>query len=83
MSASVCGSSSAKHRVNPVASYNDAGLKLQAVEQDLGLALARELLVADALRAGRLLRLSPVALTKDMACALWFACPEGLRSMPR
>ena len=35
---------------------------LQAAEQDLGLALAREVLAADALRAGRLWRLSPIAL---------------------
>ena len=54
-------------RGNPVASFNDAGLVLQAAEQDLGLALARELLVADALRDGRLMRLSPIALTKDQA----------------
>ncbi len=69
-------------RVNPVAAFNDAGLMLQAAEQDLGLALGRELLVADALRDGRLMRLSPVALTKDMAYALWFAYPEGLREWP-
>ena len=69
-------------RVNPVASFNDAGLMLQAAEQDLGLALARELLVADALRDGRLMRLSPIALTKDQAYALWFAYPDGLREWP-
>lgn len=66
-------------RVNPVASFNDAGLMLQAAEQDLGLALARELLVADALRDGRLMRLSTLAVTKDQAYALWFAYPSGLR----
>ncbi|MBC8056289.1 MAG: LysR family transcriptional regulator, partial [Rhizobiales bacterium] len=71
-----------KCRVNPVASFNDAGLMLQAAEQDLGLALARELLVADALRDGRLMRLSPVALSKDQAYALWFAYPTGLRDWP-
>jgi LysR family glycine cleavage system transcriptional activator len=69
-------------RVNPVASFNDAGLMLQAAEQDLGLALARELLVADALRDGRLMRLSSVALSKDLAYALWFAYPTGLRDWP-
>ena len=36
-------------RVNPVAAFNDAGLMLQAAEQNLGIALARELLAADAL----------------------------------
>lgn len=69
-------------RVNPVASFNDAGLMLQAAEQDLGLALARELLVADALRDGRLMRLSTIALSKDLAYALWFAYPTGLREWP-
>lgn len=69
-------------RVNPVASFNDAGLMLQAAEQDLGLALARELLVADALRDGRLMRLSTLALSKDQAYALWFAYPGGLRDWP-
>src|SRR5512144_3276773 len=36
-------------RVVPVASFNDAGLMLQAAEQDLGLALGRDVLAADAL----------------------------------
>jgi LysR family transcriptional regulator, glycine cleavage system transcriptional activator len=36
--------------VNPVAVFNDAGLMLQAAEQDIGITLARELLAADALR---------------------------------
>ena len=69
-------------RVNPVAIFNDAGMMLQAAEQDLGLALGRELLVADALRDGRLMRLSTVALSKDKAYALWFAYPSGLREWP-
>jgi LysR family glycine cleavage system transcriptional activator len=69
-------------RVNPVASFNDAGMMLQAAEQDLGLALARELLVADALRDGRLMRLSTIELTKDLAYALWFVHPSGLRDWP-
>jgi LysR family transcriptional regulator, glycine cleavage system transcriptional activator len=69
-------------RVNPVASFNDAGLMLQAAEQDLGLALARELLVADALRDGRLMRLSTLAVSKDQAYALWFVYPSGLRDWP-
>jgi LysR family glycine cleavage system transcriptional activator len=69
-------------RVNPVASFNDAGMMLQAAEQDLGLALARELLVADALRDGRLMRLSPIELVKDQAYALWFVHPTHLRDWP-
>jgi len=46
--------------VRTVAVFNDAGLMLQAAEQNLGLALSRELLAADALCEGRLVRLSPV-----------------------
>lgn len=70
-------------RVNPVASFNDAGMMLQAAEQGLGLALGRELWVADALRDGRLVRLSPLALAKDPATyALWFAYPSNLRDWP-
>ena len=68
--------------MNPVASFNDAGLMLQAAEQGLGLALARELLVADALRDGQLMRLSPIELSKDLAYALWFVHPTGLRDWP-
>lgn len=46
-----------------VADFNDSGLMLQAAEGDLGIALARELLAADALQAGRLVRVSPLALS--------------------
>jgi LysR family transcriptional regulator, glycine cleavage system transcriptional activator len=52
-------------RVNPVAAFNDAGLMLQATEQNLGIALARELLAADALCEGRLMRLSEQTLPDD------------------
>lgn len=43
----------------PVASFNDAGLLLQAAESGLGIALARGHLVLDRLRDGRLLSLHP------------------------
>jgi LysR family glycine cleavage system transcriptional activator len=69
-------------RVNPVATFNDAGLMLQAAEQDLGLALAREVLAADALRAGRLHRLSPIALDDPDAYAYWLVYPPALRDWP-
>ena len=69
-------------RVNPVAAFNDAGLMLQAAEQDLGLALAREVLAADALRAGRLWRLSPIALDDPDAYAYWLVYPPALRDWP-
>lgn len=52
-----------KRRIVPVASFNDAGLMLQAAEQGLGIALSRELLAADALSDGRLMRLSPQSIT--------------------
>ena len=69
-------------RVNPVAAFNDAGLMLQAAEQDLGLALAREVLAADAVRAGRLYRLSPLALDEPDAYAYWLVYPPALRDWP-
>lgn len=74
--------SGVRTRVNPVAAFNDAGLMLQAAEQNLGIALAREILVADALRDGKLVRLSPVALRDEEAYAYWLAYPEGLRDWP-
>ena len=51
------------------------GMMLQAAEQDLGLALAREVLAADALRDGRLVRLSPLALRGRGAYAYWLVYP--------
>lgn len=69
--------------VSPVATFNDAGLLLQAVEQDIGIGLAREVLAADALREGRLLRLSPTALPGDAAYALyWCVFPPELADWP-
>lgn len=47
----------APRRVTPVAAFNDAGLLLQAVEADIGLGIVREVLAADALLAGRLVKL--------------------------
>lgn len=58
-------------RINPVAAFNDAGLLLQATEQNLGIALVRELLAADALREGRLMRLSESTLPDD-GCDIYF-----------
>jgi LysR family glycine cleavage system transcriptional activator len=68
-----------KARVVPVAAFNDAGLMLQAAEQDLGLALARELLAADALRDGTLVRLSPLGLDEPGWDAYWLAYPPPLQ----
>lgn len=67
---------------NPVASFNDAGLMLQAAEQGIGITLARELLAADALAEGRLVRLSPLALPDERAYAYWLAHPPELADWP-
>jgi LysR family transcriptional regulator, glycine cleavage system transcriptional activator len=69
-------------RINPVADFSDAGLMLQAAEQNLGLALAREILAADALRDGRLVRLSPVSTREEDAYGYWLAFPPGLAQWP-
>lgn len=69
--------------VSPVATFNDAGLLLQAVEQDIGIGLARAVLAADALRDGRLVRLSRTALPGDSAYALyWCVFPPELEGWP-
>ena len=68
--------------VNTVAVFNDFGLMLQAAEQSLGLALARELLAADALCDGRLVKLSPVSITHHDAQPYHFVYPPSLRDWP-
>lgn len=62
----------------PIADFNDAGLMLQAAEQDLGIALARKLLVADALQAGRLVRVAPRELPEAADRRYWIAFPPDL-----
>ncbi len=68
--------------VVPVASFNDAGLMLQAAEQNLGLAIARELLSADALCDGRLVRLSPVEIVLEQAFPYHLVYPTALKDWP-
>lgn len=68
--------------VNPVAIFNDSGLMLQAVEQDMGIGLAREWLAADALHDGRLVRLSPLALRDAGTYPLWCVFPPELENWP-
>jgi LysR family transcriptional regulator, glycine cleavage system transcriptional activator len=68
--------------VNPVATFNDAGLMLQAAEQGIGISLGREVLAADALREGRLVRLSPLALPDDSAYTYWLAYPPERADWP-
>ena len=66
-------------KVRTVAVFNDAGLMLQAAEQNLGLALSRELLAADALCEGRLERLSPISIMHEDALPYHLVYPPGLR----
>jgi LysR family glycine cleavage system transcriptional activator len=71
-----------KGHVRTVADFNDAGLMLQAAEQNLGLALSREILAADALRDGRLVRLSPISITHAEARPYHLCFPPNLRGWP-
>jgi LysR family glycine cleavage system transcriptional activator len=68
--------------VVPVAVFNDAGLMLQAAEQNLGLALSRELLAADALADGRLVCLSPHTIFDEPAFTYHLVYPPNLRDWP-
>jgi LysR family glycine cleavage system transcriptional activator len=64
--------------VRPVASFNDAGLMLQAAERDLGIAISREMLAADALVARRLVKLSPVVISHPDVRPYHFVYPPHL-----
>ena len=74
--------------IQTVAAINDAALMLQVVEADVGLALIRDLLAADALLDGRLVRLSPHALHESAGDAgfdptvFWLAWREELSDWP-
>lgn len=65
-----------------VAEFNDAGLMLQAAEHDLGVALVREVLAADALAEGRLVRLSDHALDLPDDQGYWFVHLPELAAWP-
>lgn len=69
-------------RGKPVADFNDFGLMLQATEQDLGLSLARELLAADALQAGRLVRVGSATLEDPDSATYWLVHPPELADWP-
>jgi LysR family glycine cleavage system transcriptional activator len=69
-------------KVRTVATFNDAGLMLQAVEQNLGLALAREIHAADALVDGRLVRLSTITVAHADAQPYHLVYPPALRDWP-
>jgi LysR family glycine cleavage system transcriptional activator len=68
--------------VRTVADFNDAGLMLQAAEQNIGLALTRELLAADALCEGRLVQLSPISIMHPEALPYHLVYPPSLRDWP-
>jgi LysR family glycine cleavage system transcriptional activator len=71
-------------RVAPVvvASFSDAGVLLQAGEQGMGVALARELLAADALLDGRLVRIHAHTVDLDATRGYQVVYPEALRDDP-
>lgn len=69
-------------QVTPVAQFNDMGLMLQAAEQGLGLTLARELLAADAIRDGRLIKLSPISIDYETGHTYHLVYPPALRDWP-
>jgi LysR family glycine cleavage system transcriptional activator len=71
-----------RRRVLPVATFNDAGLMLQAAEQGLGIALARELLAADALGEGRLMCVSKQPVTLEGVYNYHLVYPPSLRDWP-
>lgn len=63
----------------PVATFSDTGLMLQAAEQDLGLALARGLYTVDALRDGRLVQISDVSVHYESAQRYFLVYSPALR----
>jgi LysR family glycine cleavage system transcriptional activator len=69
-------------QIRTMASFNDAGLLLQAAEQGMGVALTRELLAADALLDGRLVRVSGQALEGSEAQSYHIVYPPALKDEP-
>ena len=55
---------------------------VQAAEQNLGLAIGFELLAADALRDGRLVKLSPLSITYEHSQPYHVVYPPSLRDWP-
>ncbi len=71
-----------KIKVRPVADFNDGGLMLQAAEYGLGITFAREMLAADALADGRLVRLSPVSVEVPESRGYYLVYPPALKRWP-
>lgn len=69
-------------RVAPSASFNDGGLLVQAAEAGMGIALARELLAADALLEGRLVRLPGPVLEGAVQRRYHIVYPPALKDEP-
>ncbi|SDD05874.1 LysR family transcriptional regulator, glycine cleavage system transcriptional activator [Massilia sp. PDC64] len=76
------GAAGVDTRVTTVAQFNDLSLMLQAAEQGLGLALTDDVLAADALRAGRLMRLFDVAFESAAASSHRLVYPAVLQDWP-
>jgi LysR family glycine cleavage system transcriptional activator len=68
--------------VVPMATFNDAGMLLQAAEQGMGVGLTRELLAADALLDGRLVRVAPQRALMAEQQRYHIAYPQALRDEP-
>jgi LysR family glycine cleavage system transcriptional activator len=66
----------------PVAMFNDLSLMLQATEQDLGLAVVREMFAADALCDGRLVKLSDATFIHEGASSHKLVYPAALKNWP-
>ena len=69
-------------RVLPSASFNDGGLLVQAAEAGMGVALVRELLAADALLDGRLVRLPGPVLEGAVQRRYHIVYPPTLKDEP-
>jgi LysR family glycine cleavage system transcriptional activator len=66
----------------PVAMFNDLSLMLQATEQGFGASVVREMMAADALRDGRLVKLSEVTFVHEGASSHKLVYPEALKAWP-
>ncbi len=71
-----------RQRVVPMATFNDAGMLLQAAEQGMGVGLTRELLAADALLEGRLVRVAPQHVLKSERHRYHIVYPPLLKHEP-
>lgn len=69
-------------KIRPVADFNDGGLMMQAAEHGLGITLAREMLAADSLAEGRLVRLSPIAVDMPDLYGYYLVYPPAQRKSP-